>query len=89
MLEKYIFVGKPILHFVYHFYLKRTVFERTKLIYDFFLLFVLIKISKSKVNRGRFEGIFDVLYGKMSMLFLTKRNLFNLYIRKIFKNTKR
>ena len=27
MLEKYIFVGKPILHFVYHFYLKRTVFE--------------------------------------------------------------
>ena len=30
MLEKYIFVGKPILHFVYHFYLKWTVFERTK-----------------------------------------------------------
>ena len=30
MLEKYIFVGKPILHFVYHFYLKRTVFKRTK-----------------------------------------------------------
>ena len=30
MLEKYIYVGKPILDFVYHFYLKRTVFERTK-----------------------------------------------------------
>ena len=30
VLRKYIFVGKPILHFVYHFYLKRTVFERTK-----------------------------------------------------------
>ena len=30
MVEKYIFVGKPILHFVYHFYLKRTVFERTQ-----------------------------------------------------------
>ena len=30
MVEKYIFVGKPILHFVYHFYLKRTVFERNK-----------------------------------------------------------
>ena len=30
MVDKYIFVGKPILHFVYYFYLKRTVFERTK-----------------------------------------------------------
>ena len=30
MLEKYIFVGKPILHFLYHFYLKRTVFEGNK-----------------------------------------------------------
>ena len=27
MLEKYFFVGKPILHFAYHSYLKRTVFE--------------------------------------------------------------
>ena len=26
MVEKYIFVGKPILHFVYLFYLKRTKF---------------------------------------------------------------
>ena len=30
MLEKYVFVGKPNLHFLYHFYLKRIVFERTK-----------------------------------------------------------
>ena len=30
MLEKYFFVGKRILHFLYHFYLKRTVFEWTK-----------------------------------------------------------
>ena len=30
ILEKYIFVGKPILHFVHHFYLKRKVFEGTK-----------------------------------------------------------
>ena len=59
----------------------------TYLIYELFLLFELIKISKSKVNGGRFEGIFDVLYGKISMLFLTKINEFNLYIRKIFKNT--
>ena len=29
IVQKYIYVGKPILHFVYHFYLKRTVFERT------------------------------------------------------------
>ena len=30
MVEKYIFIGKPILHFVLHSYLKRIVFERTK-----------------------------------------------------------
>ena len=30
IVEKYIFVGKPILHFVHHFYLKRKVFEGTK-----------------------------------------------------------
>ena len=30
MLEKYVFVGKSVLHFVYHIYLKRPVFERTK-----------------------------------------------------------
>ena len=30
MVKKYIFVGKSILHFVYHFYLKQTVCEQTK-----------------------------------------------------------
>ena len=57
--------------------------------YEIFLSFVFIKISRTKLNGGQFEGIFDALCKKMSMLFLTKGNEFHLYIRKILKNTKR